>query len=93
MSRQTMMNNESLYHVAGDSVYVLVGPERLGRVKENLTLTMQLAREKIDTLQPMLDELDEGSEEYERLQERINDYEMLLSDCEGRFEDLMYVPK
>jgi hypothetical protein len=93
MSRQTMMNNESLYHVAGDSVYVLVGPERLGRVKENLTLTMELAREKINALQSRLDELDEGSEEYDRLQERINDYEMLLSDCEGRFADLLYVPK
>lgn len=93
MSRQTMMNNQSLYHVAGDSVYVLVGPERLGRVKENLTLTMQLAREKINSLLPLLDEFDKGSDEYEQLQERINDYKMLLSDCKGRFEDLLYVPK
>jgi len=87
------MNNESIYHIAGNKVYILVEPEKLGREKENLKLTIQLAREKINALQPILDELDDGSEEYDQLQEKINDYEMLISDCEDRFEDLLNIPK
>jgi len=87
------MNNESIYHIAGNKVYILVETEKLGREKENLKLTIQLAREKINALQPILDELDDGSEEYDQLQEKINDYEMLISDCEDRFEDLLNIPK
>ena len=86
------MTDKSIYHVAGNKVYILVEPEKLGREKENLKLTIQLAREKINTLQPALDELDDDSEEYDKLQEQINDYEILISDCEDRFEDLLNIP-
>ncbi|KPJ92108.1 MAG: hypothetical protein AMJ53_10035 [Gammaproteobacteria bacterium SG8_11] len=87
------MNDESIYHVEGDKVYILVEPEKLGREKENLKLTIQLAREKINALQPTLEDLDDDSEEYDALQEQINDYEMLISDCEDRYEDLLNIPQ
>ncbi len=87
------MNDDSIYHIAGNKVYILVEPEKLGREKVNLKLTIQLAKEKIDALRPVLDELDDESKEYDELQERINDYEMLISDCEDRFEDLLSIPK
>jgi hypothetical protein len=93
VARQTMMNNESSYHIAGDTVYILIGPKKLEREKENLTLTVQLAREKINALQPILDGLVNGSDEYDRLRKRINDYKMLISDCKDRFEDLLNIPK
>ena len=87
------MNDESIYYVAGNNVYILVKPEKLGRKKKYLILTIQLAREKINALQPALDELDDGSDEYDELQEKMNDYEMLISDCEDRFEDLLNIPQ
>ena len=37
--------------------------------------------------------LDDGSDEYDELQEKINDYVMLISDCEDRFEDLLNIPQ
>ena len=87
------MNDDSIYHVEGNKVYILVESEKLGREKENLKLTIQLAKEKIDALQPTLDELDDDSDEYNILEEQINDYEMLISDCEDRFEDLLNIPR
>ena len=87
------MNDDSIYYVEDDKVYILVEPDKLGREKENLKLTIQLAREKIEALQPALDDLDDDSEEYDALQEQINDYEMLISDCEDRFEDLINIPR
>ena len=87
------MNDDSIYHIEDNKVYILVEPDKLGREKENLKLTIQLAREKINTLQPVLENLDDESEEFDALQEQINDYEMLISDCEDRFEDLLNIPK
>ncbi|MCG6970331.1 MAG: hypothetical protein LJE85_11235 [Gammaproteobacteria bacterium] len=87
------MNDKSIYHVEDNKVFILVEPDKLGREKANLKLTIQLAREKINALQPALDELDDDSEDYDALQEQINDYEMLISDCEDRFEDLINIPR
>ena len=87
------MTDKPIYYVEDDKVYILVEPDKLGREKENLKLTIQLAREKIEALQPALDDLDDDSEEYDALQEQINDYEMLISDCEDRFEDLINIPR
>jgi predicted nucleic acid-binding Zn-ribbon protein len=87
------MTDKPIYHVEDDKVYILVEADKLGREKENLKLTIQLAREKIEALQPALDDLDDDSEEYDALQEQINDYEMLISDCEDRFEDLINIPR
>ena len=87
------MNDDSIYYIENNKIYILVEAEKLGREKENQKLTIQLAREKINALQPVLDELDDGSEEYDELQEKINDYEMLISGCEDRFEVLLNMPK
>jgi len=87
------MNDESIYHIEGNNVYILVEREKLRREKENLKLTVQLASEKINVLQHALYELDVDSEEYDTLQEQINDYQMLISDCEDRLEDLINMPQ
>jgi hypothetical protein len=65
----------------------------LAREKQNLILAMRLAREKIAIIQAKMDTLDDTSEEYDQLQDEKNDHEMLVSDFEDRYEDLLNMPE
>ncbi len=39
-----------------------------------------------------MNSLDEDSTEYDELQDDLNDHELLISDFEDRFEDLLRIP-
>lgn len=87
------MNDDSIYHVAGNKIFTLVESEKIGREKANLQLTIQLAAEKITALKSVLDEMNDSSKEYDILQQQTHDYEMLIGDCEDRFNDLSNIPQ
>lgn len=87
------MSDSSIYHVENGECYILVQKNLLGREKQNLILAMRLAREKIAIIQVKMDTLDDTTEEYDQLQDEKNDHEMLVSDFEDRYEDLLNMPE
>ncbi len=86
------MNNNSIYHVENGKCYILVEEESVGREIQNLKLAINLAQEKIKGIKEKMNVIDDESEEYDEFQDRLNDYELLVSDFEDRFEDLLNRP-
>ncbi|MCF6259114.1 MAG: hypothetical protein L3J98_02980 [Gammaproteobacteria bacterium] len=86
------MSENSIYHLENGKCYMLVEEESVGREKQNLKLAIKLAKEKTIKIQKRMNSLDEGSTEYDELQDDLNDHELLISDFEDRFEDLLRIP-
>jgi hypothetical protein len=84
--------NDPPYIVQNGHCYVLLEPDRYARETSNLKLIIGLARAKIEALRQEQSAFGEESEEYDRLQEAINDHELLISDSEDRFELLLRIP-
>lgn len=86
------MSENSIYHLENGKCYMLVEEESVGREKQNLKLAIKLAKEKTIEIQKRMNSLDEDSTEYDELQDDLNDHELLISDFEDRFEDLLRIP-
>jgi hypothetical protein len=86
------MTENTIYHIDNGKCYILVEEEAVGREKQNLKLAIKLARGKIEEIGEKMSLLDEDSDEYDDLQDNLNDHELLVSDFEDRFEDLLNIP-
>ncbi len=86
------MGQTSIYHIENGKCYILVEEESVGREKQNLKLAIKIARGKIKEIKEKMDLLDEDSTQYDDLQDDLNDHELLISDFEDRFEDLLNKP-
>lgn len=86
------MNQDSIYLVNEGKCYILVEEESVGREKNNLILAIKLAKKEIEIIKNKMNSMDDNSEKYDVLQDELNDHEMLISDFEDRFEDLINRP-
>jgi cell division protein FtsB len=57
--------------------------------RQNLILTIRLARQEIARIEIKMNMQDDCSREYDELQDEKNDLEMLISDFEDQLEDLL----
>jgi len=86
------MSQTSIYHIENGKCYILVEEESVGREKQNLKLGIKIAKDKIKEIKAKMNLLDKDSTEYDNFQDNLNDHELLISDFEDRFEDLLNRP-
>jgi len=87
------MTDNSKYIVKNDSVYIEIDGSKVGQEISNLILIIKEFNEKIESLKLKMDQMDDESDEYYDLQDELNDYQMIVSDSEDRYEDLLNMPK
>jgi hypothetical protein len=86
------MADIATYIVQDGHCYLLLEPDQYGRETANLKLIISLARGKLGELKRRQAQVNEETHEYARLQDEINDHEMLISDAEDRFELFLRIP-
>jgi hypothetical protein len=87
------MNEISSYHVENGNCYILVQAIAANREIKSLMLAIDLGNEKIQKIKKDLTSIHDDSIEYDRLQDALNDHEMMISDFEDRIYDLQNRPQ
>lgn len=87
------MTDNSKYIVKNDSVYIEIDGSKVGQEISNLILIIKEFNEKIASLKLKMNKMDDESEEYNDFKDELNDYLMIVSDSEDRYEDLLNLPK
>lgn len=86
------MTDMSIYHVENGNCYIFVGNVAANREVQSLKLAIALGREKIEHIKQAMNSLADDTAEYDDLQDKLNDYEMMISDFEDRSNDLLNRP-
>jgi len=84
--------DKSIHHQQDGYTYIRVEPTDIGREMENLKLTIQFAKAKIEEIKRALAQLPEDTTECEDRTNEMNDLEMLIDDSNLRFEKLLNIP-
>jgi hypothetical protein len=79
-----MTTDPTIYHQQDGYTYIRVEPTEVAREMENLELTIQLARGKIEEIKRTVSAILEESTEYEDRMDEVNDLEMLIDDSQVR---------
>jgi hypothetical protein len=86
------MQTSSIYHLENGRHYILVEEQAVGREMANLQLAIRMSSAKITEIQAQMAMLDDGSDEYNDLQDEMNDHQILISDFNNRLDDLAKLP-
>lgn len=87
------MENDEKYITKNDSVFIKVDTAKIGREIDNLKLIIKIFRSQCENISIQMNQIDEDCDEYYELQDELNDCEMVISDSEDRYEDLVNIPK
>jgi len=87
------MTESNKYVTESGDVYIKVDTTKIGHEIENLSIIIKTFKEKCEKLKQHMKTLDEDSDEYYDVQDEMNDCEMIISFSEGRYEDLVNLPK
>jgi hypothetical protein len=81
---ESSITDPTIYHQQDGYTYIRVEPTKVAREMENLELTIQLARGKIEEIKRTVSAILEESTEYEDRMDEVNDLEMLIDDSQVR---------
>ncbi len=81
-----------IYYVENGAFYILVENVTANREVQSLKLAIALGEQKIREIKEKMNGMTDDVDEYDTLQDELNNYEMMISDFEDRTNDLKNRP-